>query len=171
MNPRCSWPWSNFPNGPANDHFTRDGCGASCSCSCANDGTLSAGLEYTFPLDKRIDRENRDSAARQLELLGRLKAYRMESIAEQVRRAHRDVQTAKTSVDILSQNVQVARDNLKLAQRMVEEGLDDNRNVLEAQDSLTKVESGLLSARAELYLSSINLKLAMGEDLAAVGSE
>jgi outer membrane protein len=131
--------------------------------------SLRAGIEYTFPLDKRIDKANVDNATRELALTNRLRAFRMEEIAQQVRDAYRGVQTAQTSVNILGQNVQVAKDNLKMAQRMVDEGLDDNRNVLEAQDSLTKVESGLLSAKADLYLAGINLKLAMGEDLAAVG--
>jgi outer membrane protein TolC len=54
---------------------------------------------------------------------------------------------------------------------MVEEGIDDNRIVLDAQDSLTQVESGLLSARVDLYLANINLRYAMGQDLTDMGSK
>jgi outer membrane protein TolC len=131
-------------------------------------GSFQAGLEYRFPLDKRIDTENKDTAARSLEVSQRLRTFQMEEIVEQVRSAYRRVDTSRISLQILGQNVKVAEENLRLAQRMVEEGLDDNRNVLEAQESLTQVENGLLSAKIDLYLASINLKYAMGEDLAAM---
>ncbi|HOK55485.1 MAG TPA: TolC family protein, partial [Armatimonadota bacterium] len=113
----------------------------------------------------------RDIANRDLDVLRRLRTYQMEQVTEQVRRAYRNVETAKTTLDILSENVKVAEDNLRLALRMVEEGIDDNRVVLDAQESLTQVEVGLLSAKVDLYLAGINLLYAMGQDLTVLGLE
>lgn len=141
------------------------------SRSLINLGAFELGLEYTLPTDKRIERENLDTASRGINVLESLRLLQMERIADEVRTAYRSVESSRTSVEIYSQNLQVAKDNLTLAQRMVEEGLDDNRNVLEAQDSLTQLESGLLSAQVELYLAGVNLKSAMGEDLTVLESK
>ncbi len=95
----------------------------------------------------------------------------MELIAQQVRNAYRQVEASKNSLDIYSQNLDVAQKNLSYAERMVEEGESDNRNVLDAQDALTQVETGILSAKTNLYLAHIDLKYAMGEDLTTIGSK
>jgi len=141
------------------------------SASLLEFGDFRAGVEYRFPIDKRVDAERRDIANRDLDVLRRLRTYQMEQVTEQVRRAYRNVETAKTTLDILSENVKVAEDNLRLALRMVEEGIDDNRVVLDAQESLTQVEVGLLSAKVDLYLAGINLLYAMGQDLTVLGLE
>jgi outer membrane protein TolC len=134
-------------------------------------GNLTAGLEYRIPLDKRISVENQKVATRDLDILSKLRTYQMEEVTQQIRDAYRRLETSKTTLGILSSNVKVAEDNLKLAQRMVDEGIDDNLVVLDAQDSLTQVESGLLSAKIDLYLAAINLKYAMGQDLTYMGSK
>lgn len=141
------------------------------SGSFFDDSTSAAGIEYRFPIDRRVDLENRDIAERGLEVLARLRTFQMEEIAEQVRDAHRRVQTASTSMEILTKNVEVAKENLAMAQRMVDEGLADNRDVLDAQAALTSAESGLLAARTQLYLARVNLEYAMGEDLAVFVNE
>jgi outer membrane protein TolC len=134
-------------------------------------GAFTAGLEYRVPMDKRALKEDRDTAARNLEVLKKLRVYQMEQVAESVRNAYRAVEASKTSVEILGQNLKIAQDNVALAQEMLDEGLDDNRNLLDGQQALTRAESGLLSAKVELYMSTINLKYAMGEDLAAIGTK
>jgi outer membrane protein TolC len=141
------------------------------SGSLFGQGEATMGVELVLPLDKRIDREQRNTTSRELDVLRRVRTYQMEQIAEQVRRAHRSLEAARASLGILDQNSKVAEDNLKLAQRMVEEGLVSNRETLDAQDSLTSVESGLLSAKTNLYIAYLNLKYAMGEDLTTVVSK
>lgn len=138
------------------------------SRSTIDSGAFEAGFEYRVPLDKRITKENKATVSRDLDVLKRLKVFQMEDVTEQVRSAYRNVDSSRTTLKILGENVKVAEDNLSLAQRMVDEGIDDNRIVLDAQDSLTQVENGLLSAKVDLYLAAINLKYAMGQDLTDV---
>jgi len=132
-------------------------------------GAFTAGLEYHVPMDKRSLVEDQNTAQSNLDVLRKLRLFQMDQVAESVRNAYRAVEASKVSVEILGQNVKVAQDNLALAQEMLDEGLDDNRNVLDGQDALTRAESGLLSAKVDLYLAAVNLKYAMGEDLATIG--
>lgn len=132
-------------------------------------GSLNAGLELKFPLDRRISMEDKQSADRSVRLLGTLRDYEMETIAEQVREAYRRYESAQSSVGIYGQNLKVTEDNLRLAQRMLEEGLDDNRNVLEAQQELTRVQGQLLSTKVDLFLAKVNLRRAIGDDLTKMG--
>ena len=138
------------------------------SPSMFDSGSLIAGVEFTFPLDKRIGLESRDTASRELDLLKELRDYRADQVVEEVRRAYRSLQSAEASLNIYSQNLEAAQTQLHLAQRMVEEGEGSNREVLDAQNALTRVESGVLSARADLYLAGLDLLYAMGEDLTTV---
>lgn len=141
------------------------------SSSLFNIGTSVAGLEVTMPLDTRAIRENQDISARSLQILNEQRTYQTEQIAEEVRTAYRGYESAKISLDIYGQNLVVAQDGLHIAQRMVEEGEGDNREVLDAQQALTDVQEGLLSAKNELYMACIRLKHAMGEDLTKMGSK
>jgi outer membrane protein TolC len=135
------------------------------SGSIIDQGSLTAGVEFTFPLDKRISTEERDTTARELRVLEKLRVYETELIAEEVRNAFRALESARVSLEIYSQNLSVAREGLRRAQRMVEEGEGSNREVLDAQRALSQVESGMLEAKTRLYLATINLKLAIGKDL------
>lgn len=135
------------------------------SSSIFNRGSLTFGLEYRITLDKRILTAEKEIDQRDLLLFADLRAYEMEKIAADVREAYRSVQRASDSLSILGQNLETTQENLRLAQRMVEEGLSSNREVLDAQTALTRVESGVLSAKLQLYMATLNLKSAMGEDL------
>lgn len=141
------------------------------STSLWDRGSLLAGLQYRVSLDRRISLEKRDTSARQRDVLEKLRDYKAEEIAEQVWDAYRSLETARTSLSIQTDNLEVAEDNLSLAQRTVDEGLQDNRNVLEAQDSLIGLESGILSARTQLYLAAVDLRYYTGEDLTQIWAD
>ena len=126
---------------------------------------LTVGLQYSIPLDKKIIQEQRKMSERELELLTQLRSFEVDQVNNDVRNAYRSLDSAKASLNILGQNLQTAKNNLSMAQRMVEEGLSSNREVLDAQESLRSVESGILSARVNYYLAALNVKDAMGEDL------
>ena len=64
------------------------------------------------------------------------------------------------------QNQKISEDRLHLAQRMVEEGLVVNRDVLEAQRDLTSTRASLLGAQIDYYLSLVALKRSTGRDIA-----
>ena len=139
------------------------------SRSIFNEGLLTTGIEYSIPLDQRIIRENRDTTARQLDVLRNLRLFQMDQITEQVRSAYRRVDSARASLEILAQNKTVAVENLRIANRMMEEGEGSSRDVLDAQQAITEVDSSLLSANTDLYLATIDLKRAMGEDITQMG--
>lgn len=141
------------------------------SGSMFDQGSSLMGVELTLPLDQRVIRENRDISASSLQVLKEQRAFRLEGIAEQIRNAYRGYEAAKISLDIYSQNLSVAEKGIYLAQRLVEEGEGSNRDILDAQQALTEVQGGVLSAKANLYLACIRLKLAMGEDLTKMGTK
>ena len=128
----------------------------------------TVGAEYTIPLDKRTLREERNTARRQLTLLGETLRVERERIKDEVRAAHRALEAAKSSLGILDRNLKVTEQSLYLAQRMVAEGLVPNREILEAQQALTETQSGILSARTDYYLAWVELKWSLGEDLTKV---
>lgn len=134
-------------------------------------GQLTGGFEYNFPMDRRALSEERTIAEKSLDMTKKLRTYQMEQIAKEVRDAFRDYQTSKTSLDIFSQNLAVAKENLDMAQIMVDEGLSDNQDLLNAQEALTQVKDALASAKVNLYLSAVNLKSVMGQDLSVMGEK
>ena len=138
------------------------------SRSVFDNGTLTAGVEYSFPIDNRVTEQKRDNLERDLDVTRQLRLFETERVAEEVRSACRAVESARLSLEIFSQNMKLADDNVRRAQRMMEEDLGTTRDVLDAQASLFRVEGGRLSALIDLYLASMNLKYAMGEDLATV---
>ena len=134
-------------------------------------GSTVLGVEFNVPIDTRALQENHDTAKRSLAIIQEQQNFEMDQITEEVRRAYRDLEAAKLSFEIYSQNLAVALDGLRLARRMVEEGEGSNRDVLDAQDALTSTQSGVLSAKTDLYLAGIRLRYAMSEDLTTVGSK
>jgi outer membrane protein TolC len=138
------------------------------SGSTIENGTLVAGLEYRVALDKRALLEEQQTTERNLEVLKLLKQYQLESIAEEVGRAYRTYQSEKTSLEIYTNNLKTAKENLELANRMMEEASGTNRDVLDAQAALTQTEANILSAKTGLYIAILTLKNAMGEDLGAM---
>ncbi len=131
-------------------------------------GFLTTGIEYTIPLDQRVARENRLNAVRQLDLLDSQRDFLVEQITEEVRSAYRRVESIRASMEILAQNKTSAEDNLRIANRMMEEGEGSSRDVLDAQLAVTEVDSSLLSAKTDLFLATIDLKRAMGEDISTM---
>lgn len=141
------------------------------SPSLWSSGALSGGLELSFPLDKRVEEANRDVEARELATLSLLKALEEEQISNEVREACRLFESSRVSLEIYTNNLQVAEQSLYQANRRVEEGLDTNRDVLDAQESLANFQTEVLNAKIDLFLAGIRLKYAMGEDITKTGSQ
>lgn len=138
------------------------------SSSILNSGLLTTGIEYNIPLDQRVARERQSNVASQLDLLSNQRDFQMEQITEQVRSAYRRVESARASLEILAQRQTAAEDNLKIANRMMEEGEGSSRDVLDAQQSVTEAYSSMLSAKTDLFLATIDLKRAIGEDISTM---
>lgn len=140
------------------------------STSLLRSGAFTTGFEYRLPVDKRRSLEKRESAERDIDILSELRLYRMERIADEVRSAYRGVESARISLEIFSRNIEQAEYHLALSEMMVEESRGTTRDLLEAQGSLARVEGGRLSAQVDLFLATVNLKHAMGEDLTVMGT-
>jgi cobalt-zinc-cadmium efflux system outer membrane protein len=134
-------------------------------------GSTVLGVELSLPLDKRALQANRDITEKELQILRERQDYQTDQITEEVRRAYRGVESAKISLEIYGQNLVTAEEGLRLAQRMVEEGEGSNRDVLDAQQALSEVEVGVLSAKTDLFLAGVRMRQAMGEDLTVMVSK
>jgi len=126
----------------------------------------SAGLEYSLPIGSVSRRERREIAKRQLDQLLVEQAFQHEEIKNEVLSAVRQMESAEASIGILEANLTVAESNLKTAQRMIDEGLRPYRDLLDAQVSLTRTRSSLLSSQIDYYLALVGLNRAIGRDLA-----
>lgn len=133
-----------------------------------NSGAMTVGLMYNFPLDKRIALEERDTTARSLDTLTRQRAYSTEQISNEVRTAYRSLDSARISLGIYTQSLDTAKENLRIAQRMVEEGEGDSLSVVEAQKNLADNQSSIASAKTNLFLARKQLEYAVGQDLTSM---
>jgi outer membrane protein len=123
------------------------------------------GLELSVPISSRRLRD----AVREAEwnlLVERqdFEDLKQEVVAE-VRSQVRAAEAAQADVDIQLESVNVAKRSLHLAERMVEEGLRTNRDLLEAQDDLTRSESSLVTSKINHYLAVVRLRRAIGMDI------
>lgn len=135
------------------------------SSSITGSSTLTAGLEYRIPLDSRSLAADKETAARDLEVMKTRRGLEVERIVQEVRNAFRAIEESKATLEIFSENLKIAEKSLTLATRMFEEGLRDNRNVLDAQQDIARIKNDILVAKTDLYLAGLNLKYSMGEDL------
>jgi len=62
--------------------------------------------------------------------------------------------------------VEVAKRSLYIANRIVQEGLGTNRDLIDAQSDLTASEVSLVTSRINYYLATVRLRKAMGIDVA-----
>ncbi|HEY3297965.1 MAG TPA: TolC family protein [Armatimonadota bacterium] len=131
-------------------------------------GASAVGLVYKFPIDKRIAAEDRNITARALDTLRRQRAFSSEQIVNDVRTAYRSLDTARVSLGIYTQSLDTAKENLRIAQRMVEEGEGDSLSVVEAQKNLADNESNIAGAKMTLFLARKQLEYAMGENLTSM---
>lgn len=146
--------------------YTKAGLGISGGSAFQSQSYWAGGLEYSLPLGSTSRKERRNIATRQLQQLLVDRDFLRQEITNDVLSAIRNLNAVAASLDIYSSNLQVAQDNLQLAQRMVDEGLVTNRDVLEAQVSLTRTRASLLSGQIDYYLALINLERVLGRDLA-----
>lgn len=147
--------------------FTKAGLGLGGSGDYTSSSHWSAGLEFTQPIGSVSRRERRLMAGRAMQQLLTERDFQRQEIKNEVMGAVRSMEAAEASIDILQANLEVAEKNLKMAQRMVDEGLRLNRDLLDAQVSLARVKSSLLSAQINYYLAQVSLSRAVGRDLAA----
>jgi outer membrane protein TolC len=124
--------------------------------------TSLLGLNVSVPVKEKPLQEAVMQAERSRAILDDEYEFRRQTIVNDIRRLTRGAENAKSNIDLLTQNLEVAKKSQHIAQRLFEEGLADNRDLLEAQSSITSTEGGVLSAKVDYFLAIVNLQRAMG---------
>jgi outer membrane protein TolC len=127
--------------------------------------TSLLGLRVNVPVKERALQENVAQAERNRGILDDEYEFRRQGIVNEVRALVRQAETSKNNIDLLTENLEVAKKSVHIAQRLIEEGLAPNRDLLEAQAAQTSTESGVLSAKVDYFLTAISLRRAMGLSL------
>jgi len=131
----------------------------------ANVLTTLLGLRVSVPVRERPLKENLAQAERNRAILDDEYEFRRQGIVNEVRQLVRSAETEKNNIDLLVQQQEVDKQNLRSAQRLFEEGLGSNRDLLDAQSSQTQTDSAMLSAKVDFFLTMISLQNAMGLSL------
>ncbi len=125
------------------------------------------GLQVSVPIASRSLSEAVHQARWDLLVSEQSRETLKQQVIADVRRQARAAEAARANVDIAAQGVEVANKSMFIAQRMVEEGLTTNRDVLDAQDEIRRSESQLVSSKISYYLALVRLRVAVGQDVMA----
>ncbi len=125
----------------------------------------SIGLEASVPVASRALTEAVRQAYWSLLVARQERENIRQQVALEVRSQARAAGAAQANVDINTKNLEVAQRSLQIAGRMVEEGLATNRDLLDAQDELTRSGISLVTSRINYYLSTVRLRRSMGADV------
>jgi outer membrane protein TolC len=131
----------------------------------ADDRSWNVGLDLSVPIASRSLGEAARRASWGLLVSEQSREDLRQQVVADVRRQVRAAEAARANVDIAAQGVEVANKSMYIAQRMVEEGLATNRDVLDAQDEIRRSESQLVSSKISYYLALVRLKVALGLDV------
>ncbi len=129
------------------------------------DRSWNAGLELSVPIASSSLREAVRQAQWSLLVSRQAREDVRQQVVADVRAQVRAAGAARDNVDIATQSLELSRRSLYIAQRMVEEGLRTNRDLLDAQDDLTRSEISLVTSKIGYYLALIRLRVAVGQDV------
>ncbi len=125
----------------------------------------NAGLELSVPIASSSLREAVRQAQWSLLVSQQAREDLRQQVIADVRAQVRAAGAARDNVDIATQSLELSRRSLYIAQRMVDEGLRTNRDLLDAQDDLTRSEISLVTSKIGYYLALIRLRVAIGQDV------
>lgn len=84
-------------------------------------------------------------------------------IEADVQKAYLDLEAAKSQVDVTRENVQVSQENLKLTRQRFDEGVADNVEVVQSQESVAGAELDYIDSVFAHNLAKLSLARALGE--------
>jgi outer membrane protein TolC len=128
----------------------------------AADRQLTWGLETSFPLERSADRADRAVAEIQVAARERLLRQRELEIEAEVRRAVRDLDQIRKSVELQKAAREVAEQQHRLATLRYQRGLASNFDVVEAEESLVLARSALVSLLARYQVERVDLQRTLG---------
>lgn len=127
--------------------------------------TWSLNLVSTYYLRDFSNEENLKKGKRLVDLKKEDITNYKNTIEDEVRASIRDITSAEKQVDVNKENVKAAELSLYAANRRWEEGIADNRDVLDAQQALRQARTSLYNAQVNYLTSKANLLRNTGADL------
>jgi len=124
-----------------------------------------AGLRVEIPLADRRREEGKGAAERALQVLEQRTTSAGDRVTQTVQRLVRAAESAKARITIGEQAVLLAQKNREQAQGMYDEGLSDYLRVFDADNRLVETERSLLQEKVGYYLTTVRLRVALGEDI------
>jgi len=130
----------------------------------------SAGVALSVPV---FDGQRQRSGERQARSQLRSQEFRLRQlelqIAGEVRLAHQDARSRHAQVGVAEKSLSLSLEELQLAQRRFEQGVADNREIVDAQNRLALASDNLNEAIYQYNLSRVELARTRGEVRAILG--
>jgi outer membrane protein TolC len=122
------------------------------------------GVDFNIPIFDGL-RTNADKRAALSQV--RSQEYRLRStellVSSELRLAAQDARSRFAQVEVAERSLRLSQDELRLAQQRYEQGVADNREVVDAQNSLALASDNLVEAVYQYNLSRLELARAKGE--------
>jgi outer membrane protein TolC len=122
------------------------------------------GVDFNIPVFDGL-RANADKRAALAQM--RSQEFRLRStellISSELRLAAQDARSRFAQVEVAERTLRLSKDELRLAQKRYEQGVADNREVVEAQNRLAQADDNLVEAVYQYNLSRLELARAKGE--------
>ncbi|MDQ7824390.1 MAG: TolC family protein [Candidatus Eremiobacteraeota bacterium] len=125
----------------------------------------NARIEFSIDISKRALREELLKAQRLVALAEQKIADQKREIVKEVREYIRLVNLNQNKVRLREENLRAAEERLHLAKRSWEEGLINNRELVDAQQALVQAQSQLLRAKIDYIIAEYELRKSIGYDL------
>jgi outer membrane protein TolC len=119
--------------------------------------------------DLRSNADRRIALSRQRAQEARVHALELQ-ITSELRLAVQDAGSRNAQIAVAEKSLGLAREELRLAQQRYQQGVADNREIVEAQNRLAVAEDNLVEAVYQYNLSRVELARAKG-DVRAVLAE
>jgi outer membrane protein TolC len=130
----------------------------------------SAGVALSIPV---FDGQRIRSGERQTRSQIRSQEFRLRQlelqIAGEVRLAHQDARSRHAQVGVAEKSLSLSMEELQLAQRRFEQGVADNREIVDAQNRLALASDNLNEAIYQYNLSRVELARTRGDVRAILG--
>ena len=123
-----------------------------------------AGIGISMPIfdGLRAGADQRIALSRQRSQEMRLHSLELQ-ISSELRLAVQDAGSRNAQVAVAEKSLGLAQEELRLAQQRYQQGVADNREVVEAQNRLANSEDGFLEAVYQYHLSRVELARAKGD--------
>jgi outer membrane protein TolC len=122
------------------------------------------GVDFNIPVfdGLRISADKRSALSQMRSQEFRLRNLEL-VISAELRLAAQDARSRFAQVEVAERSLRLSQDELRLAQRRYEQGVADNREVVEAQNRLAQASDSLVEAVYQYNLSRLELARAKGE--------